>query len=45
MIVVDFTGGKDVYAEIGPQLTGLDIGVLGECACVCGVCVHTCVRA
>ena len=38
MIVVDFTGGKEMYTEIGPQLTGLDIGVLGEC-------VHVCVRA
>ena len=31
MIVADFTGGKEMYTEIGPQLTGLDIGVLGEC--------------
>ena len=45
MIVADFTGGKEMYAEIGPQLTGLDIGVLGECACVWGWwCIHVCVR-
>ena len=42
MIVADFTGGKEMYAEIGPQLTGLDIGVLGECVCVC-VCVRSCI--
>ena len=44
MIVADFTGGKEMYAEIGPQLTGLDIGVLGECVCVCVCsCVGACV--
>ena len=39
MIVADFTGGKEMYAEMGPQLTGLDIGVLGARAraCVCEV--------
>ena len=43
VIVVDFTGGKEIYTEIEPQLMGLDIGVLGECVCVC-VCVCACVR-
>ena len=39
VIVVDFSGGKEIYAEIRPQLSGLDIGVLGE-----RECVHVCVR-
>ena len=43
VVVVDFTGGKEIYAEIRPQLTGLDIGVLGECECVC-VCACMCMR-
>ena len=35
VIVVDFSGGKEIYAEIRPQLTGLEVGVLGECECAC----------
>ena len=41
VIVVDFTGGKEMYTKIGPQLTGLDIGVLGECVCV-RACICVC---
>ena len=41
VVVADFTGGKEMYTEIGPQLTGLDIGVLGECLCV-RACICVC---
>ena len=35
VIVVDFSCGKEIYAEIHLQLAGLDIGVLSECECAC----------
>ena len=30
IIVMDFTGGTDIYDGLGEKLTGLDIGILGE---------------
>ena len=28
--MADFTGGKELYTELGPQLESLDIGILSE---------------
>lgn len=28
---MDFTGGAEIYDGLGEKLTGLDIGILGEC--------------
>ena len=30
IIVMDFTGGAEIYDGLGDKLAGLDIGVLGE---------------
>ena len=32
VIPVDFTAGLDIYSDISDQLSGLDVGVLGECS-------------
>ena len=34
IIVMDFTGGTDIYNGLGEKLAGLDIGILGEYFCV-----------
>ena len=31
VIVVDFSGGMEIYSMIKDQLDTLDIGILGEC--------------
>ena len=31
---MDFTGGAEIYDGLGEKLTGLDIGILGECLTV-----------
>ena len=33
IIVMDFTGGADIYDGLGEKLAGLDIGILGEYCC------------
>lgn len=30
IIVMDFTGGAEIYDGLGDKLAGLDIGILGE---------------
>ena len=30
IIVMDFTGGADIYDGLGERFAGLDIGILGE---------------
>lgn len=30
IIVMDFTGGADIYDGLGEKLAGLEIGILGE---------------
>ena len=32
VIPVDFSSGLDIYSDISDQLSGLDVGVLGECS-------------
>ena len=32
VIPVDFSAGLDIYSDISDQLSGLDVGVLGEYA-------------
>ena len=29
---MDFSAGLDIYSDISDQLSGLDVGVLGECS-------------
>ena len=33
IIVMDFTGGADIYDGLEEKLAGLDIGILGEYFC------------
>jgi len=34
-IPIDFSGGIEIYDKIADELTGLDVGVLGECTVHC----------
>ena len=34
IIVMDFTGGADIYDGLGEKLASLDIGILGEYFCL-----------
>ena len=34
VIVMDFTGGADIYDGLAEKLAGLDIGILGEYFCL-----------
>ena len=43
MILVDFTDGQSVYADIQAEISDLDVAVLGEkpCLTLCDMHSHT----